>query len=444
MRGMGAAQREAERVAEQKLSYWAKSLSDEALEANTWRMFDTFDWGSFWSDWVLSDTLFSSLVSMLLFDIPLSDVVPWLLNWEIELPTTDEFMRGVLIKLEPIDITQVFPELTSILDSVWTLFLPEFAENIAGTKLVKAIYGKSRYDYSYYDPEAVREFLRSTLYAFTKKDVSWSEAKMRVEKAAQQLGVPEDLARSVFDRLSMISAIKERGATWDYAWWDRTDWALEGSGGEVVFVTYDLTEEAVEYEQLFDPQACGMWDYTCWDYSYWTPTEPVYLFDVEKMRAAYDILRDFFVQGFRRRYLATALAVANYQTAQERRSWQSARTETYAVPTSQRYRIESVVESVVKARIPDADPYKLQLYKSAALDVYGALYGVHQWGDEMFRAMTPDQLKQYWVDKWSADGLDPDVLSAVWDNVKPVIDILGSARTTARMRFIREKLYRAR
>jgi hypothetical protein len=46
------------------------------------------------------------------------------------------------------------------------------------------------------------------------------------------------------------------------------------------------------------------------------------------------------------------------------------------------------------------------------------------------------------VDKWSADGLDPDVLSAVWDNVKPVIDILGSARTTARMRFIREKLYR--
>ena len=60
----------------------------------------------------------------------------------------------------------------------------------------------------------------------------------------------------------------------------------------------------------------------------------------------------------------------------------------------------------------------------------------------MFRTMTPDQLKQYWVDKWSADGLDPDVLSAVWDNVKPVIDILGSARTTARMRFIREKLYR--
>jgi len=48
--------------------------------------------------------------------------VPWLLNWGIELPTTDEFLRGVLIKLEPIDITLQFPELTSIFDTVWTAF----------------------------------------------------------------------------------------------------------------------------------------------------------------------------------------------------------------------------------------------------------------------------------------------------------------------------------
>jgi hypothetical protein len=437
---MGASQLEAEKVAEQKLKYWVKVLSEDAIDANTWRMFDTFDWASFWSDWILSDTLFSTLVSMLLFDIPLSDVVPWLLNWGIELPTTDEFLRGVLIKLESIDITQVFPELASIFDTVWTLFQPEFAENIAGTKLEKAIYGQSRYDESYYDPEAVREFLRSTLYAFTKKDVSWSEARTRVERVAQQLGIPEDLARSVFDRLSMITAVKEKAATWDYAWWDKSDWSLEGSGGQVVFVTWDLTEEAVEYEQLFDPQACGVWDYTCWDYSYWTPAEPVYLFDVEKLRAAYDTFRDFVVQGFRNRYLATALAAANYQTAEERRTWSSGRTETYALPMSQRYRIESIVENVVKSKVPDINPFKLRLYKSAALDIYGSLYGVHRWGSEMQRAMSADEMRQYWINKWSADGLDPDVLSAIWDNVKPVIDILGNVHVSARLRFIREKL----
>ena len=441
---MGASQLEAERVAEQKLKYWTKSLSEDAIDSNTWRMFDTFDLGSFWGDWVLSDTLFSSLVSMLLFDIPLSDITPWLLNWEIELPSIDEFLRGVLIKLEPIDISIQFPELTSIFDTAWSIFTDEVAEGVAGTRLVKAIYGQSRYDESYYDPEAVREFLRSTLYAFMKKNISWSEVKTRVEKAAQQLGVPEDLVRTVFDRLSMITSIKEAAATWDFAWWDTSSWSPETHSGAVEFVTYDLTTESVEYEQLFDAQGSGVWDYACWDYCYWTPETPAYRFDEQKMLVAFDTYRDFIVQGFRRRYLATALAAANYQTAPERRTWSSGRTETYALPVSQRYRIESIVDNVVKSKVPDIDPVRLRLYKSAALDIYGSLYGVHRWGSEMQRAMSADEYKQYWISKWSADSLDPDVLSAIWDNVKPVIDILGNVHVSARMRFIREKLYRAR
>jgi len=36
--------------------------------------------------------------------------------------------------------------------------------------------------------------------------------------------------------------------------------------------------------------------------------------------------------------------------------------------------------------------------------------------------------------------LNPDTLMRLWDAVKPVVDALGAARTTARMRFLREKL----
>jgi len=381
---------------------------------------------------------------MLLFDIPLSDIVPWLLTWEIELPTPDEFLRGVLIKLEPIDIALQFPELRSIFDTAWSIFVDEVAEGVAGTKLEKGVYGKSRYDRSFYDPEAVREFLRSTMYAFTKKDRSWPEIKLRIQKAAEQLNIPDDIARSVFDRLSAIEAVKEKTATWDYAWWDISNWSPEAESGAVEFVTYDLTAETVEYEQLFDAQAGGIWDYSCWDYCYWTPDVPAYRVDPEKARAVFDTYRDFIVQGFRRRYLATALAVANYQTAEERRTWRSGRTETYAMPMSQRYRIESLVENLVKSKIPDVDPFKLRLYKSAALDIYGSLYGVHRWGDEMQRAMSAEELKRFWLSKSSGDGLDSGVLEAIWENVKPVIDILGSARASARMRFIREKLRASR
>ena len=437
---MGASQLEAERVAEQKLKYWLKTLSEEAIDANTWRMFDTFDWGSFLGDWVLSDTLFSSLVAMLLFDIPLSDIVPWLLNWTIELPSLDEFLHGVLIKLEPVDISLEFPELASVFDTVWAIFADEVAEGVAGMRLEKAIYGRSRYDESYYDPLAVREFLRSTLFAFTKKGISWPEARLRVEAAAERLGVPEDLARVVFDRLSMISAVKERAATWDYAWWDGSSWALEGSGGAVEFVTYDLTVEAVEYEQLFDAQAGGIWDHSCWEYCFWTPDVPAYRFDPEKLKAAFDVYRDALVSGWRKRFTVTALAVANYQRAEERRSWRSGRVETFAVPASHRQRIEALVESVVKGLDPNVDPVRLRLYESAALDVYGSLYGVHKWGTEMHRAMTPEELKGYWLSKWSGDGLDPAVLEKLWETVKPVVDTFGAVRASARMRFLREKL----
>jgi len=152
---------------------------------------------------------------------------------------------------------------------------PEFAEGVAGTRLVKAIYGQSRYDESYYDPEAVREFLRSTLYAFTKKNVSWSEVRTRVEKAAQQLGVPEDLARTVFDRLSMITSIKETAATWDYAWWDKSSWSPETRSGAVEFVTYDLTDrERSSTSSSSTRRRSGVWDYACWDYCFWSPDVP--------------------------------------------------------------------------------------------------------------------------------------------------------------------------
>ena len=154
----------------------------------------------------------------------------------------------------------------------------------------------------------------------------------------------------------------------------------------------------------------------------------------------FDVYRDFIVSGFRRRYLATALAVANYQTAEERADWRSGRTETYALPAAQRARIESIVENAVKAVEPGADAFRLRLYKTAALELYGTLYGVHRWGSEMQRALTPDALKRYWIEKWSGDGLDPRVLEAIWASAKPAIDALGSARLQVRTRFIREKL----
>jgi len=439
---MGASQKEAEKVLEAKRKYFEKVLSDEAIDSNIFRMYSIFDLVSFWGDYVLSDTLFSSLISLLFFDIPLSEVVPWTLTWDIELPSVDEFMRGVLIKLEPISILDAFPELADVVETLRKVLLPEYSGNIIETRPRKLIVGESYYGDSYVDPPAVREFLRSTLYAFTKKNLSRAEAKQRLLATVSTLNIAPEVVEDVFNRLSMMEAIKTNAATWDYAWWDVSCWAEEGSGGQVEFTSWDLTTEKVEYEQLWDVEGGGWWDLSYWDMCYWTDDISPYAVTPEGV-AAISAVRDFVVESFRRRITATALAVANYQTAEERQSMaRSPRTETFAVPFSHRVRLESMTESIVRKLKPDVSPFELRLYKTAVIEMYGKLYGPHRWGAEMERSMSEGEFRSYWLDKWSSEGLDRSVLEQLYSSLRPVVDTLGGVRTSERIRFLREKYRR--
>ncbi|MEM2409469.1 MAG: hypothetical protein QXF87_03070 [Thermofilaceae archaeon] len=439
---MGASQREAERVLEAKRRYWLKALSEDAIDSNFWRMFNVYDLACFYGDWTLSDTLWSSLIVSLLFDIPLSDVVPWLLNWELELPTTDEFLSGILISIEPIDITIEFPELGDVSLFNDSVLVPEVAEAVNETRLEKGRYGVSRYDESYYDPPAVREFFRSSLLAFTKKGYSVEEARHRVATAAEVLGIREDMARNVFNRLSMFSAIKAAAATWDYAWWDLSEWSVEGSSGRLTYVTWDLEEVEVEYETLFDPACGAIWDEALWDFSYWVPDVAPFILDLERMGPAFDRYRDRVVELWRRRIIYTPLVAANYQRLEERTRLTSPRTETYALPMGQVNRLKSIVDHVVAELEPGASPARVCLYERAVLELYGSLYGVHRWGDEMQRAMGRDELREWWLRKWEGDGLSAGTLMALWDRCIDVIDALGSARLRDRLNFMRTRIRR--
>ena len=142
---MGYAAREARKVAEQKRKYWMKTQSDSAIDVMFDRMSDIYDYYAFWGDWVLSDTLFSSLVNLVLFDLTIPEIVPWTLAWEVELPDIDEFLAGVLIKLEPIDISIEFPELEQLDTSLDFILEPEYSSNIRETRGKKLIVGKTKY-----------------------------------------------------------------------------------------------------------------------------------------------------------------------------------------------------------------------------------------------------------------------------------------------------------
>ena len=131
---MGEASREAWEIIEQKRKYWHKALSEDAMWSVLTQSYNIFDWLSTFSDMTLSDTLWSSLVSAILLGIPLKEVVPWNLVWDIELPSIEEFLKGVLIKLEKISIEDLAPEFKELLEEIAqkkiSAITKDFVENV--------------------------------------------------------------------------------------------------------------------------------------------------------------------------------------------------------------------------------------------------------------------------------------------------------------------------
>jgi len=463
---VGTSSREAWQVLAAKRKYWTKVLSQSALDLGFWIMNNVFDFFSFWIDLTLSDTLLASLASMIFGDLAPDDIPPWNLAWNVELPTTEELLRGTLIKLEKKracvalgewlglsqqEIEELCSKTASLELAIEMFFTPAVSSVINATRLNKGYYGKSRYLKAFYDPIAARDFIRSTLIAWIKKKGSYEEVRNRIEQAMKTLNIVEPVAADLFLRLRLVSDAKETCFTWDMAWWDRTYWGPEESHSPPtpVIETVDFYGNKVklEYRALYDAQLGGWWDESYWDLFFFVPEdvqkEEVYKVWKEFNDTYLSMFRDAMVVNARGRIFVTPTAVANYQTIEERTyPWRSGRTETYALPYSQKLRIESIVKSIVTKMNPRIDSYTLRLYVSAALELYGRLYSPHKWGNDMYRSMSEDELKQYWISKWSSDGLDPRILEVIWDRVKGVIDRFGEVRIKDRIRFLRYRLRR--
>jgi len=445
---VGALSREAWRLLDQKRRYWHKALSDDAAWAIYGQTFNVFDWLRDYSDQVVSDTLLSTLVSLFLLGIPISEVEPWNLLWSVELPTPEEFAKGVLIKLERISIDDVIAELYpqfedimirsvySVVDFMEAFMESPFAEALKPSVTEKGYYDVSRYGYSYYDPIAVREFFKSTLFAFLKKRGDVRTARDRVEAIARNLNINPELARNLFNRLTAIFSVKIQALTWDYGWWDFSYWAKEGSVGRVTYINYDLQEVEVEYEDLIDFQACGYWDEYPWDYFHWCDVVHPY----KLTPPIITMLVDAVWRNFVNRIHATALAVANYQTYEERTQWTaSERVETFALPVSQRMFLERVVHNTVRSMLGSVDPVTMRMYKSAVLQLFAIMSSPHRWGDGALRTMSEEELKSWWLDKWSSSGLDRNVLEKLYTAVKTHLRTFSSLRFRERTRFLRKR-----
>jgi len=360
----------------------------------------------------------------------------WILNilFRVELPTLEEFLRGVLIKLIPVELKDLVPELSDVISNPLLLLEDDVRLAMEETRLEKCRYNVSKYGRCYVDPTAVRDLLRSTMLAFTKKTYDWVTAREMLLAAAKALNVNPELARDFYNRFSMITHAKLECGAVNYAWagFSRV------CGSEIRFTDFDQRVGTVHARDIFDLQAGCVVGYSRVDFCRVTGGSPgVHPYKPELLTR----IQEAISSNFRDRILTTAFAVGNYQTPEQRVSpTASPRVETFAVPFSQRVHIEQVVATIVREREPGIPGYTLRLYQDAALELYGSLGSPHRWGFEMHRSMTLDELKAYWLEKWEALGLKREILERMWDSILLLVDTYIGVRTKVRVRELRRRL----
>lgn len=399
-----------------KMKYAVKSLSESSVEHSYLTVAHSLDLLSFSFDFTLTDTLYSALITSVLLGIPFSDIVPATLDFRIELPTPEEFTRGLLIEIEPINLADLFPELLTISSLAFSVFETDAASSIIGTQLRKGIYGVERYGSSYYDPPGIAEFLRSTMFALTKKRSTDETVRARFAAAASVLNVRNELAETLFNSMQMVYYSKIYAACFDYAWFDVTLFPREGSAPRLVFVGWDLTPAEAESTSLVDAAGCCFFDSCFFDMNVVAADEAPTVYITERGGMLLTEVAAHMLMSARSRLLATPLAVANYQTAAERLNPSSSlRLESYAVSANIADSVRRAVAKALEGRITSS--FTANLYAAAALDLIKRVTRPGGWGDELFRVWSYDELKRYFTERWSGQGLDPELLSLVFDAI---------------------------
>jgi hypothetical protein len=62
--------------------------------------------------------------------------------------------------------------------------------------------------------------------------------------------------------------------------------------------------------------------------------------------------------------------------------------------------------------------FERRKYISAVLQLWGHKGKRHSWGFKTFKYMSLDELKSWWVDYWSRQGLDPALLNRLFEMVR--------------------------
>ncbi len=414
-------------ISAQKAKYHAKVLSVDGEWSLFMRSFQTYDLAIDISELLIPEFYFSSVSNSVLFGFDPTDIEPFNIEFSWRPPTVDEWEDGINVVIDRI----LSPAATDLETFLTNNVQPADQKPIISTTLSKGIYGASKYGSSYYDPAAVAEFLRNAITLMFKEHPDFPQRRVKLMSLVNALNVNEDVARSVHDRMSMIMSAHTECFITDFGMLDVTNLCQEATHSEtygvVPFIDADGNYREAEVLTLDDMQFGCILDVTTLDYCYLMPDRSIYVSGAPALGAASDPSVwqgiDDKINNFKGRYMLTSAALSNYNRGDEAADHtRSERTNVWGELMAGRYNIERMVQNTLSQLAPSLDPMRARAYVTAVLQLIGYRGKRHEWGFGAFKAMSQDELKSWWVQYWSAQGLDANVLGQLFDRLAPYLD----------------------
>jgi len=409
-------------LASWKARYFDKVLSYNAEYVNWLRSLDT---GRYFMDyaWSLVFQFNTAVLSFTIsFDLPPIDLEPFNLDFKVELPDWSKLLQGILIDIQRLRFDVEWPWTISVEDFLEANIEEPFIKPIEETRPKKAIYGQSRYDESIYDPPAIREFIRSTLAKIYQRRVTMTTVLEEVKNLRDTLNLNPHVAHHLFTHLDMIVRAQTESFILGYSVLGKSKLARRASD-EALFPFIDLEGRPYEAKamNLAHLQHGFILGISCLGLGVLMPRQDIYTKPTKPSPTGYIVpssppfielmLRK--VLRLRDTYTLTTYALANYQRPEERQAfYRSQRADIYHSLMALRRHIEDLVASILRGR--DVDLFKARMYKMAAQQLIGHPAKRHMWGFKAYQAMSEEELKEWWIKHWTAQGLDPSILEEIY------------------------------
>jgi len=412
-----------------KKKYWTKTASDSAINLTFIRSLDV---SPLFAEIVWLQISAFDLTELgigLLNAITPIDLEPYPIDFTYELPSVEETLQGIWANFEPVPYAKLYSWMTDYREYILENFEEEYQPDLLVGKGEKAIYGVTPYGRGLYDPVVAREFLRATFYKLRQirtPDISWKTNLQQIQELLKMIEITDDM---VWNRLFMIMSAQTNAFVLGLSVLGRSFLTETENGmGKVPIIDAQGNLAEIKFKTLDHLQIGFVLGVTPLGYGILLPKKSIYKLPNGKENPTIIKVLCEKINGMINRAPAIAWAYSNYNKPEEMRNFhKSEKADQY----DSLMRIRGEIERWTIPRIPKSEqnPLRIRQYQNAVLQAICWRAKRHAWGFKAWESMTEEQFKDWWLKNWESQGLNPDVLKTLYEEMSIWVQHVRDVKT---------------